>query len=158
MSETLPDLLLKPSRPRGFGYLVMCAAFSAGGAAMGSSGIGAGWYVAAVFGVGVLVFLTMLLPGSSFLRLDSKGFVIRSLYRQTRYSWADVAEFGVAAVGVRRMVVFNFAPGYAGERRGRRLSKGLSGWEAALPDSYGVKLARLSAVMNEYRKRYGGGA
>ncbi len=148
-------MTLRPSRPRGFGYLVMSAAFCAGGAAMVSSGIAAGWYVTAVFGVGVLVFLAMLLPGASFLRLDSKGFVMRSLYRETRYAWADVAGFGVAIAGVRRMVGFNFSPGYERSGKGRRLSKALSGWEAALPDNYGLRLERLAALMNEYHRRYG---
>ena len=149
----LPDVTLTPSRPKGFGYMVMCAAFCAGGGAMISSGIKAGWYVTAVFGIGILVFLVMLLPGSSHLRLDSKGFVIRSLYRETRYAWTDAAGFGVAVAGVRRMVAFNFTPGFV---RSRGLSKRLSGWDAALPDAYGLRPDRLEALMNAYLGRYGG--
>ena len=43
------------------------------------------------------------------------------------------------------MVAFNFAPGFPGSTVARRLAVLLSGWEGALPDTYGMGAGELAA-------------
>lgn len=115
---------------------------------------GAGWFVAITFGLGSLVFILQLLPNSSTLLLEPDGFTVRSLYRSHKYKWDDISHFAVTRIGVNKMVAFDFSGSYEKGQRARQLSAGLSGYEGALPDSYGMKPEHLAQLLNEWKSRY----
>jgi len=119
---------------------------------MGSDGQVLGWFCAAFFGIGVLVCTINLSPNSSFLVLNSKGFTMRSLYREHSYKWTDVETFAVRSVGFRRMVVFKFSDGYTGQPRMRRIASAMTGAEGALPDTYGLSLHELADKMKKMQE------
>jgi hypothetical protein len=108
----------------------------------------------AFFGLGLVVSLILLLPGSSFLELDANGFVIRNVFRDSRLSWADIDGFETRRLGMRKFVTLNFARGYSASSRVRALAKGMSGAEGALPDTYGMSAEDLANLMNQHLRTY----
>ena len=117
-----------------------------------------GWLTVAFFGLGVLVALITLVPGSSYLELSPSRITVRTLYRTWHVNWSDVSEFFVSRVGARSMVCWSYSPGYSAARRGREISRSLAGVEAGLPDTYGLSAAELSDLLNQWRVEHTGHA
>jgi len=109
------------------------------------------WFTVVFFGLGALVALVALVPGSSYLRLEPHGMSVRTLYRTWHVEWAEIAGFFVAPVGGRNMVCWNYVPGATQNRRGRAVSRAVAGVEAGLPDTYGRSATELAALLNEWR-------
>jgi hypothetical protein len=147
--------ILRPNSIKTLGLLAVCAIFAAGGLWIVAQGAAIGWLVVIFFGLGVLVSAVRLLPSSAYLRIDSQGFTLCSLFRTYSFRWDDVQGFVVAWNGQFRLVAFNFAPGYQRASIGNKISAGISGFDAALPNSYGMSLADLAALLNDYKQRYG---
>lgn len=109
-----------------------------------------GYVGAAFFGLGFVVSLILLLPGSSFLELDHSGFLIRNLFRDSRMSWSDIEVFEVRRVGVRKMVTLKYSSRYRALPNARALAQAVTGVEGALPDTYGRSAEDLAQMLNEY--------
>ena len=146
-------------RPSPLKWLVMVA-LSAGFVWMGVVIMGThplvAWSGIVFFGLCGAIGVLNLLPDASRLLVDDDGFEIRSLFRASRVRWADVARLGTMRVGVNTLVGFDFVDGYRGGDRLRRLNRNLSGFQGALPDTYGLKAAalaeRLQARLDAYRQ------
>ena len=113
-----------------------------------------GWLCAVFFGLGVLMALISLLPGSSYLDLTPDGMEIRSLYRKWFVRWSDVQEFFPTFVQHRPMTSWNYTKSFAGQRFGRKIASGLIGAEAILPDTYGMSAKDLSNLLNNWRTKH----
>ena len=88
---------------------------------MGVTGEWIGYPIAGFFGLGVVIFIVQLIPGSAFLRLDSEGFTFCSLYRKTTLPWAAIDGFHVVVMRqtgmkVHELVGFNFCLPMTGAR------------------------------------------
>ena len=147
------EQVLRPSRWRYGRFLLVSLVFVAIGALMIRTGAPMGWFVTAVFGLGAMGFSVLMLPGASYLRLDPHGFTICSFYRRRHIKWSDVAEFGIAAIGHGVTVGFNYIPGYRRRAAARALAVAISGFEAAVPDSYGMTAKDVAALMIRLRDR-----
>jgi hypothetical protein len=160
------ELILTPSRRKHLILLAGAALFVAIGvmilserrvraadAWMAYTGIG-------FFGLCGLVCAAQLIPGCSYLKIRRDGFEFRALWRGGAWRWSDVEEFGVARFTAHRLVGFRFSPSYDRRRlaRVRRLNAAMLGYEAALPDNYGMKYDELAALLNRKRAEYGGQA
>jgi hypothetical protein len=150
--DTSSTRILRPNRFKTFGWLALCAGFTAGGAWMIFSGEPMGWLPALFFGLCVVVFVVTLLPNSAYLRVSQDGFTVCSLFRAQSYRWSDVGPFTVGRIGPNRMVVFNFSGRYRAQPRARKAAAALTGYEGALPDSYGMSLEELASLLNGYRQ------
>ena len=115
-----------------------------------------GWLMVAFFGLGVLVAIVTLVPGSSYLELSPSGIAVRTLYRTWHVSWSDVSDFFVSRVGGRAMVCWNYSSSYSASRRGRKISRSIAGVEAGLPDTYGLSAAELADLLNQWRAEHTG--
>ncbi len=144
--------ILRPNRLKTFGWLTLCAGFTAGGAWMILSDESIGWLPALFFGLGVVVFGVILLPNSAYLRVSQDGFTVCSLFRAQSYRWSDVGPFTVDRIGPNRMVVFNFSDQYRAFPPARKVASAITGYEGALPDSFGMSLKELACLLNEYRQ------
>ncbi|MFC4729679.1 hypothetical protein [Coralloluteibacterium thermophilus] len=153
MPHTLPPLprRLHPRRLSWFGVFLLCVGFVAVGAWMIGSGEATGWLVAVVFGIGALAALVVLLPNGAYLELDADGFVLCSLFRRRRVYWAEVEGFGLARIPFGTMVGWDYRPGYGAGRRRRAVASSLSGFQAALPDTYGLPAEELAALLEHHR-------
>lgn len=155
MEETLE---MRPSPVSNILFLLLCGVFVVLGVRlMPTHGWVAGLTIG-FFGLGVVVFIVKLIPGSSYLRLDARGITVRTLYRTWRVNWEDVSDFFVARIGVRAMVCWNFRPGYTGQSRSRAFARGLTGVEAGLPDNYGRSAKALADLLNQWRTSHAGSA
>lgn len=124
------------------------------------------WAGIALCGVGVFGAVTALQPATFYLRLNQMGFTCRSVFRRQTYTWGEVESFGVTVVadlaGRRRrpsggkFVGYNFSK--AGERNlvpaERRVYRNLCGFDALLPDTYGMAAEELAGLMSEWKQRF----
>lgn len=140
-------LILRPRKLSLLLYLLGCLAFTAIGVFMINAGRMGGWLPTIFFGLGVIVFIVMMLPGSSYLELTGEGFTVCSLYRRSFTRWSDVDSFFVGRIQ-GKVVMFNFAPTYTRQQTARRVSVAIAGGEGALPDTYGRSAEELAQMMN----------
>ncbi|MFN0052295.1 MAG: PH domain-containing protein [Planctomycetales bacterium] len=136
--------------------LVTCIALMFGGILMIRQGDVRGWFVATFFGLGIAIFLLQLHPRCSFLTVDEDGIECCTLFRTSRMPWADIAEFGIfvqrhRGLTINRGVGINFSAADPG--RARALSRASTGFEGALPDTYGLSAAELAALLSACQSR-----
>ena len=149
------ELTLRPNRRRYLLFMMLSAGFVAGGALTVRKSDPIGWAAILFFGSGVIVFGLLLLPGSAYLKLDSAGFTFCTLFRAHSTSWYEVDSFQVARIGGRKLVAFNYSNLHRGQDFARKLSHTISGYEGALPETYGLSAEELVITMNEWRQRGG---
>lgn len=110
-----------------------------------------GWLSIGFFGLCLLVSMVLMLPNASCLELNSAGFTMCSLFRAHTILWVDVSTFGVGRIMGNKMVMFNFVDSYQGSSKLRTFNTGVTGFEAGLPDSYGLKHDELAELMNKFK-------
>lgn len=153
MNPVRGERILRPSPFRMLGFSLACLGFAAVGLLLIHDGEWLGWPVVVFCGVGTLLFAAVTVPGACHLRLTRDGFEIRTLWRTAGiYRWSDVERFRAGRVGLNKAVVFDFADSYGGQETARAIAKEIGGAEGALPDSYGLSVEALAAIMNEYRE------
>lgn len=150
--QPLP-VVFKPSNGKWVRLLVISLAFVAMSTFVLRKNQAAGYGGIVFFGLGVLVAVISLLPGSSFLRVAQDGFTYCSLYRQHHTAWHDVKEFQPVMVGTKAMVGWNYNAGAGSHLRLRRVSTAIAGVEAALPDTYGMTAPDLANFLNGFLQR-----
>ena len=153
--RTPSSIILKPSPGKLARNFILVAACAVLGVFTAASGEKLGWLLAVFFGLGLLVFPLQMLPGSTYLRLTKEGFEMSSLYRKRGYRWSDVSGFSVGQVSKGKMVVFGLSEQFQSLQGLRRASKKITGYEAALPDNYGMRYEDLAALMNQYKEEAG---
>ncbi len=121
-----------------------------------------GYVAAAFFGLCFVGFVTMLLPGNSFLKLDEVGFTYGLLFRKKSRRWAEVSSFTSVNLGVGRpnmtvgwcvhtiwRIRQDFYQAGKSSLDGRRLA--MMGCDEALPHTYGDKSSvELAQLMNKW--------
>ena len=157
MTTSLPSLplTLRPSRIRTVLLLLACLGFTALGVFMARDGEWLGYLVGGLFMLAVPFFVLQLHPRAAYLLLNEEGFTYCSLFRAQAVRWVDVEGFGVIAINAFRMVAWNFVPDHPRTGRARMLSQAVSGYEAALPDTYGLKPRELAHLLDALRQRWG---
>ena len=151
--------VLRPSPLKWVAMVAISAAFVWIGLAIRGTHPVVGWSSIGFFGLCGAAAVLNLLPGASGLLLDEDGFETVSLFRRSRVRWADVARFGTMRIGLNTLVGFDFVDGHRGGERLRKVNRGLSGFQGALPDTYGLQAdalaARLDARLAAWRRRAG---
>ncbi|VXC11059.1 conserved hypothetical protein [Luteimonas sp. 9C] len=143
--------LLRPSPWKMLALLAISAGFVWMALVIGERHLLIAWLCGGFFGLCTLVALVSLLPGANHLRLDADGIELRSLFRVTRWGWRDVVRFGPTRVGLHTMVGIDFADHVDAAARLRRVNRGLTGFDGALPDTYGHRAAALAAKLERWR-------
>jgi hypothetical protein len=146
-------MTLWPSRKQTSLLFVICLAFVVIGTLMVRDGKPMGYFCGGFFALGLPVFAIQFHPKAAYLHLTSDGFTFCSLFRAHTVQWAHVREFAVICVGPNQMVAWNFTPDYSATGRARAISKGLLGYEAALPNTYGMKPQELAELMESLRQQ-----
>jgi len=158
MALELP-MTLYPERWKTFLYALLCLGFAAIGFLMVREGRAEGWLALLLFGPGTVLFLIQLLPNASFLVIRHDGFEYTKLFRKSFVRWEDVTDIGVltmrqSGIAVHRTVGFNFASGRTPLSTGKKLARALAGFEATLPDTYGMKAAELARLFSSLRDEW----
>jgi hypothetical protein len=148
---TLPIRLSTPRKGM-LWLLVGCSLFVAGGVFALPSASVEGVAAIAFFGLGALVAVVHLFPGSSYLELEQSGFTVCNLFRKTRYRWIDVAEFRpVFTDQPKPLVGLRLVPGFPMSTAFRKFATQLTGVEGALPGTYGLSATELAALLDKVR-------
>lgn len=114
-----------------------------------------GWLVTAFFGLGIVVSPLMLLPNSTYLRLDEEGFEMGSFIRNQKFKWTDVADFRLGSIHGTKIIAIIFRPEYKQLQRGRAVAAALSGMEAAIPNHYNATLEQVLEALTTWKERFG---
>ena len=112
-----------------------------------------GWASIVFFGLCAVVFVLQLLPNAAYLQITDEGIIYCALFRRHFIPWGDMADFGVTSIARRIVVGFNHAPSYAKQPRLRALNKRTIGYEAALPECYGLPAEELAALLSYWHQR-----
>jgi len=145
---------LRASRTQAAVWFLVCLLFVLGGILMVREGEPIGYFCGGFFALGLPIFALQFHPKAAYLHLAPDGFTFCGLFRTHTVRWAHVREFGVINVWGNRMVAWNFTPDYPASGRARAISKLLCGYEAALPNTYGMKPQQLVELMESLRQRY----
>jgi hypothetical protein len=148
--NNLRPLTLRPNRLKFFALAMGSLIFLLIGIWMIVDGEWKGWFVTIFALVCLAVFIVAMLPGATYLALDDVGFTVCSLHRVRRYRWIDVGEFVAVKLTHNKMVMFNFSPSFAHLSTIRKVNASFSGFEAGLPDNYGLSHEKLAVLMNAY--------
>jgi large subunit ribosomal protein L33 len=150
MLRRFPEpLRLTPSRGKWALVLLICIGFTIAGAVIIRAGNARGWF-AGFFILGIPMAAIMLLPGAGGLVLDREGFGVTTLYRTHRWRWTDTGGFAVATLPRgHKMVVYN---AHASSVLGQVSTK-ITGRNAGLPETYGLKPEALAELMTRWREQ-----
>ncbi len=115
---------------------------------------GLGWLVVIIGAVGLGVFLYQLIRRDT-LTLDADGFTIATLGQSRTIPWSAVERFREGTLGfpgvANRAVVWDYRPG--AEPRGAAFGRSITGAQAALPHTFGMKPAELVDLLEEWRRK-----
>ena len=158
----MSELTLHTSKAKSLLLLLASLLFTVGGVFMARDGELTGHVGYVFFGLCSLAYVVQLITGGGYLKLKEDKFEFFSGFgRKQCVSWDDVDSFGVAVVRnlsryyvpPTRLVGWNYKQGVDVSKFGRVTSKTLSGREACLPDTYGMKLEELVSLLNEHLER-----
>ncbi len=146
--------ILKPKKLKTLGLLLISILFVTAGFFIKDNKPFIAWSSILFFGLGIIVFLIQLLPNSSYLKLTSKGFEIRNLYKSHFTSWSDIESFTTGIIGTNKMVMFNYSKEHNKHSSGKKVARNLSGSEGGLPNTYGMKAEDLAKLLNDWKFKY----
>lgn len=96
------------------------------------------------FGLCLITFIITLIPSASYLKIDEKGFEMRTLFRSTFIPWHVVNGFSTKRIFINTMVMIDFNPQYIDTSK-------LKSKTGAFPDTYGMSAKKLAELMNNYK-------
>ena len=151
-SSSSGTTVLFSSRRKWLRALAISVVFNGFGTTLVMSGDATGWIGIIFFGpISMLALVQVVHP--SELSIDAVGMTSVVLWRRDRYDFHECSEFRTwRTPSVRNMwiVVFDYdAPRF--QRRLARMNKRLSGANASLPDTYGLKAEALVELLNGRR-------
>lgn len=107
-----------------------------------------GLFPAFFFGICFFVFVINLIPNSSYLKINGKGFEMKTMFRSTFIPWEAVNSFSVKRIAINKMTVIEFNTQYIDTSK-------LKSGAGTFPDTYGMTAQKLAEVMNEYKVQSG---
>ena len=147
--------ILRPKATKTILLVIVCLTFTVAGIMMTEKESLKGWLIASFFGLGLIVFIIQLFPGSTQLTLTEEGFIITGLFRSHLTKWSDVKAFKINYLGRNRAVMFDYVDNHTKHKIGKIISKSLSDSHGALPGNYGLKVTELLNLMNDWKIKYG---
>lgn len=148
--------VFRPSRTRWAVILSIAIVFTLAGAVLFPREEVLRWFIVLFFGLMVFISALQFVPGANYLELRRDGFTFSSLFRKKSFFWSDVEQFGTyrMANSGSEYVGFNLSQNYRKNLTfGEKISITMVGWEAGLPDTYGMKAQKLAELMEEWRAR-----
>ena len=158
----MSELTLHTSKAKSLFLLLASLLFTVAGVFMAQDGELMGHVGYVFFSLCSLAYVVQLITGGGYLKLKEDEFEFFSGFGRKQYvRWDDVDSFGVAVVRnlsryyapPTRLVGWNYKQGVDVSKFGRVTSKTLSGREACLPDTYGMKMEELLSLLSEHLER-----
>lgn len=146
-------IVLRPKPARAILFGIGSMVFTVGGILMMDEESLMGSLTTSFFGLGVIVFLVQLIPGSTELVLTKEGFIVTSLFRSNLTKWSDVKKFKIGYLGKNKAVLFDYVDGHNKYNVGKSISKVFSNSHGALPSNYGLSVTELLNLMNDWKNK-----
>ena len=154
-TDARDEVVLRPAKGKTAWFLVTSLVVTGGGIVLALNG---GGFLPAVavgfFGICSLYFALMLLPGASYIYLTHDGFVLCKFFqRDPLVAWSRIHQFRVVSRPplMNKTVVYHEVGDYqSGSQR-------LIGDGARFPNTYGLSMPELAALLNDWRVRYARG-
>lgn len=112
----------------------------------------------AFFGLGFLVSLYTILPGTVQLKADRSGVEMKTMFKPMKLAWSDVDEFYVGYIrsGLSRtkLIGIKYSKSYIAQKTGRKISESLTGMEGAIPNQFNRSAEEICEVLNSYKRQY----
>jgi hypothetical protein len=162
--ESLPiKLLASPARPLlVIGVCLLCAGINTWASLIDHTS----WFFGDIIALGVAAYFgAQLFPTWRGLELNSKGLRVIVPFASVDVGWANVMEAGVGSYGRSKVVLLKLAPNDSGlisplttftlQRYSMtRVGHAWDGWDAALPDNYGMKADELAGLINRLKQEH----
>ena len=119
-------------------------------------GQSAGGIITLACAVGVIISALTLVPGATWLKLDSQGFTVKKWFRQDTYRWSDIKDFRLITYRYMGIIPFRRSVGFtlAGKRNVvMRVAGALARFDRLLPDNYGMKPRDLMVLLELSRRQ-----
>ncbi len=113
-----------------------------------------GWFLVGLFGLCILLAVLRLLPDSNYLEIRPDGMHIRNDYRNWFVRWTDVQEFFPGYFSQQSAVCWNYVSSDSEERLARKFIASITGFEAGLPNTYGMRTQDPCDLLNDWRKKH----
>jgi len=149
-TQTMNTITLRPGKTKALLLALLSLAFLAIGLQMVEKQVLIGQVLVVFFGIGTVVSLVPLIPSAFYLKLTQEGFEVCKLFKKSFTRWDEVGSFTVSYTSTSKFVVFNYTDK---SRKRARTSQALAGYDAALPDSFGMKVEELADLMNKWKKK-----
>ena len=149
------NITFSASRNKALLLLLGAICFVAAGVWTASAKPVLGWACILFFGLGIPVSFAMLLPGSTYLKLDAEGFEIASMFRMHKTRWTDVAGFEIYTLKHHRMIGIVYNATYHDNKFSRALASSVAGMEGAIPNNYDASLNDIIAALRAWQLRFG---
>ncbi|WFB36529.1 hypothetical protein P3T73_01985 [Kiritimatiellota bacterium B12222] len=154
----MKSLRLTPTKWKSVLMLFLSTLLTTGGVFMFLGGEKIGLLIAGFFGLCSLIFVVQLFPNASYLVLDDHGFSFTSMFKTSSVSWQEIDSMGVIRfrqnmLVVKKMVGWSYHPTESPPQVGQKMSEAISGFQAALPETYGMKAEALLDLMLDYQKQ-----
>ena len=155
----MSELTLHTSKAKRLLLLLASLLLTVAGVFLAQDGELMGHMAYAFFGLCSVAYMVQLTIGRGYLKLRDDEFeFVFGFGRKQCVKWDDVGSFGVAVlrnlsryyVPPTQLVGWNYKQGVDTSKFGRVTSKTLSGREACLPDTYGMKMEELLSLLNEH--------
>ncbi len=143
--QTLP-VTFYPGKLKHTILALMSLAFVISGILIIKNGSKIGIFPAFFFGICFIVFVINLIPNSSYLKINEKGFEMRTLFRSTFIPWEVVNGFSVKKIAINKMVMIEFSSQYIDTSK-------LKSGTGAFPDTYGMSAQQLAEIMSAYKAK-----
>ncbi|ASW74764.1 hypothetical protein IQ37_16020 [Chryseobacterium piperi] len=141
--QKLPTTLY-PSKLKQSLLIIISLAFVTLGFVIIKSNFWIGLFNIIFFGLCLFTFIITLIPSASYLKIDEKGFEMRTLFRSTFIPWHVVNSFSTKRIFINTMVMIDFNPQYIDTSK-------LKSKTGAFPDTYGMSAKKLAELMNKYK-------
>src|SRR5882672_6482464 len=116
------------------------------------------YFLGAIFGLSALLGIAILLPGSTFVRADTRGIEVRFFWiRAFSLEWPDIERVTFETIGENVVRIVLTPRGQSKNRRSlfQQITRGSLGNERGLPDVFSIPSAELARLLNDMRNRYG---
>ena len=117
-----------------------------------------GWAAIIFFGLGVVLSIYMLMPGTVQMQIDKDGIEMKTPFKPMKIAWSDVNGFYVAelrtGLSKTKMIGIEFSESYK-NIRAARVSSSVTGAEGVLPNDFKLSAEEMCELLNKYKQRWG---
>lgn len=144
--QNLP-LILKPGKIKNILLLLVSIGFVSLGISLLEKKMWIAILNIVFFGFCLIIFLTNMIPGSSYLKIDERGVEMKNLFRTTFIPWQAVSGFKTKSIFINKMVTFTIDEKLLENFK-------IKGKTGAFPDTYGMSAKNLANLLNEYKTKF----